>query len=201
MDLRIADPFNDSMARLTGDEQKAVKTMAFDPQLSPAHRSLSLHRIEHSKDKSYWSVRAGSEMRIIVHKMQSSLMLCYVDHHDKAYDWAARRKLVTHPATGAAQLVEMRETASRCLTPSAMPGASWAWATFSRSWSRSPPVSISRRRKPELIKATRKRRIAKGSGVQVKEVNRMLKEVEQMQDMMKKMKRMGGMKDMPKMPF
>ena len=66
------------------------------------------------------------------------------------------------------------------------------------------------RRKPELIKATRKRRIAMGSGVQVQEVNRMLKEFEQMQDMMKKMKgsgmmkmmkRMGGMKGMPKMPF
>jgi signal recognition particle subunit SRP54 len=66
------------------------------------------------------------------------------------------------------------------------------------------------RRKPELIKATRKRRIAIGAGVQVQEVNRMLKEFEQMQDMMKKMKgggmmkmmkRMGGMKGMPKMPF
>ncbi len=66
------------------------------------------------------------------------------------------------------------------------------------------------RRKPELIKATRKRRIAAGSGVHVQEVNRMLKEFEQMQAMMKKMsgsgmmkmmKRMGGMKGMPKMPF
>ena len=66
------------------------------------------------------------------------------------------------------------------------------------------------RRKPDLIKATRKRRIAAGAGVQVQEVNRMLKEFEQMQDMMKKMsgggmmkmmKRMGGMKGMPKMPF
>ena len=66
------------------------------------------------------------------------------------------------------------------------------------------------RRKPELIKATRKRRIAAGAGVQVQEVNRMLKEFEQMQEMMKKMKggglmkmmkRMGGMKGMPRMPF
>jgi len=65
------------------------------------------------------------------------------------------------------------------------------------------------RRKPELIKATRKRRIAAGAGVQVQDVNRMLKEFEQMQEMMKKMKgggmmklmkRMGGMKGMPK-PF
>ncbi len=66
------------------------------------------------------------------------------------------------------------------------------------------------RRKPELIKATRKRRIAMGAGVQVQDVNRMLKEFEQMQDMMKKMKgggmmkmmkRLGGLKGMPKMPF
>ena len=69
------------------------------------------------------------------------------------------------------------------------------------------------RRKPELIKATRKRRIAAGAGVHVQEVNRMLKEFEQMQAMMKKfsgggmmkmMKRLGGMKGMkgmPGMPF
>jgi hypothetical protein len=50
------------------------------------------------------------------------------------------------------------------------------------------------RRKPELIKATRKRRIAAGAGVQVQEVNRLLKEFEQMQGMMKKMKGGGLMK-------
>jgi len=66
------------------------------------------------------------------------------------------------------------------------------------------------RRKPDLIKATRKRRIAAGAGVQVQDVNRLLKEFEQMQEMMKKMKgggmmklmkRMGGMKGLPKLPF
>ena len=59
------------------------------------------------------------------------------------------------------------------------------------------------RRKPEIIKATRKRRIAKGAGVQVQDVNRLLNQFEQMREMMKKMKgggmmkmlrRMGGMK-------
>ncbi|EGI76267.1 signal recognition particle protein [Hylemonella gracilis] len=65
------------------------------------------------------------------------------------------------------------------------------------------------RAKPELIKATRKRRIALGAGVQVQDVNRLLKEFEQMQDMMKKMKggglmkmmkRMGGMPGMKGLP-
>ncbi len=41
---------------------------------------------------------------------------------------------------------------------------------------------------PEIIKATRKRRIATGAGVQVQEVNRLLKQFEQMQQMMKMMK-------------
>jgi signal recognition particle subunit SRP54 len=64
------------------------------------------------------------------------------------------------------------------------------------------------RRKPELLKASRKRRIAAGAGVQVQEVNRLLNQFEQMQAMMKKMKggglmkmmkRMGGMKGLPGM--
>jgi signal recognition particle subunit SRP54 len=44
------------------------------------------------------------------------------------------------------------------------------------------------RASPEIIKATRKRRIAAGAGVQVQEVNRLLKQFEQMQQMMKMMK-------------
>lgn len=51
------------------------------------------------------------------------------------------------------------------------------------------------RAKPEIIKASRKRRIAAGSGVPVQEVNRMLKQFTQMQGMMKKMKK-GGMSKM-----
>jgi signal recognition particle subunit SRP54 len=55
------------------------------------------------------------------------------------------------------------------------------------------------RRKPELLKATRKRRIAAGAGVQVQEVNRLLNQFEQMQTMMKKMKGGGLMKMMKRM--
>ncbi len=55
------------------------------------------------------------------------------------------------------------------------------------------------RAKPELIKATRKRRIAQGAGVQVQDVNRLLNEFGQMQDMMKKMRGSGLMKMMKRM--
>lgn len=60
-------------------------------------------------------------------------------------------------------------------------------------------MTLQERKKPELIKATRKRRIAAGAGVQVHEVNRLLKEFEQMQDMMKKMKGSGFMKMMKRL--
>ena len=59
----------------------------------------------------------GVPGRLNVHKSKASLLLCYVDHHDKAYDWAERRKLETHPPTGAAQLVEIRETVKEVVVP------------------------------------------------------------------------------------
>lgn len=117
MEFGIADTFTDSLARLTSDEQKAVKTTAFDLQLDPASPGMKFHKLDKAKDKNFWSVRVNADIRLIVHKAPDSLLLCYVDHHDRAYDWAARRKLQTHPSTGAAQLVEIRETVQQVFVP------------------------------------------------------------------------------------
>jgi signal recognition particle subunit SRP54 len=66
------------------------------------------------------------------------------------------------------------------------------------------------RRKPEVINGSRKRRVAQGSGTQIQDVNRLLKQHKQMQRMMKKMGSKGGMTNMlrglkgrlpPGMPF
>ncbi|MBC7622761.1 MAG: UvrD-helicase domain-containing protein [Aeromicrobium sp.] len=117
MHFRIADTFTDSLARLTGEEQKGVKTTAFDLQINSANPGLSFHKLDAAKDKRFWSVRASSDIRLIVHKSDTGLLLCYVDHHDAAYAWAMRRKLETHPTTGAAQLVEIRETVKQVMVP------------------------------------------------------------------------------------
>jgi superfamily I DNA/RNA helicase/plasmid maintenance system killer protein len=109
MNFLIADTFTSSLARLTGDEQKAVKTSAFDLQLNPANPGFSFHKLDRAKDKNFWSVRVNRDIRIIVHRTDANLVLCYVDHHDDAYHWAERRRLDIHPTTGAAQLVEIRE--------------------------------------------------------------------------------------------
>lgn len=50
------------------------------------------------------------------------------------------------------------------------------------------------RRKPEIIKGSRKKRIAEGSGVDISEVNKLLKEFDQMQKMMKRLQAKGGMR-------
>ncbi len=66
------------------------------------------------------------------------------------------------------------------------------------------------RRRPEVINGSRKRRMAQGSGTQIQDVNRLLKQHKQMQKMMKKMGKKGGMANMmrglkgkmpPGMPF
>lgn len=109
MDFRISDTFTAALARLPAQEQKAVKTSAFDMQLDPSGPGLQFHRIEAAKDPNFWSVRVNRDIRIIVHRTAGSLLLVYVDHHDKAYAWAERRRIETHPRTGALQIVESRE--------------------------------------------------------------------------------------------
>jgi len=117
MNFRIADTFTTSLARLTGDEQKLVKTTAFDLQVDPTGNGHSFHKLDRAKDLNFWSVRVSRDIRLIVHKTAGSLLLCYVDHHDKAYQWAERRKLEIHPATGAAQWVEIRERVQEIVVP------------------------------------------------------------------------------------
>lgn len=117
MEFRIADTFTASLARLTGDEQKAAKTTAFDLQVDPTGNGMSFHKLDKAKDPNFWSVRVSRDIRLIVHRTAGSLLLCYVDHHDKAYRWAERRKLETHPTTGAAQLVEIRERVQEIAVP------------------------------------------------------------------------------------
>src|SRR6266849_5698923 len=93
MEFRIADTFTDSLAKLTGEEQKAVKTAAFDLRINPAHPGLQFHKLDKPKDPRFWAVRVSLDVRLIVHKTETSLLLCYVNHHDNAYHWAERRKL------------------------------------------------------------------------------------------------------------
>ncbi|MFC1502477.1 3'-5' exonuclease [bacterium] len=117
MEFRIADTFTDSLSKLTNKEQKVVKTTAFDMQMNPANPGMQFHKLDKAKDPNFWSIRVSHDIRLIVHKTHTSLLLCFVGHHDDAYNWAERRKLETHPKTGAAQIVEVRETVKEITIP------------------------------------------------------------------------------------
>lgn len=109
MNFLIADTFTSSLTRLTGQEQKQAKTAAFDLQLNPERPGLQMHRLDGCRDPHFWSARVNQDIRIILHKTDASFMLAYVDHHDKAYAWAERRRIEAHPRTGAIQIVEVHE--------------------------------------------------------------------------------------------
>ncbi|WP_201727839.1 type II toxin-antitoxin system RelE/ParE family toxin [Acidocella sp. C78] len=117
--FRIADAFTAALARLAAPEQKAVKTAVFDLQVDPSRPGLKLHRIDRSKDPHFWSVRVSQDIRIVIHKTGADLLLAYVGHHDDAYAWAERRRIVAHPRTGAIQIVEMRELVEDVVPPRA----------------------------------------------------------------------------------
>ena len=63
MDFRIADTFTESLARLTGDEQKAVKTTAFDLQINPASPGMNFHRLAKSRGRGAGRQRAAAALR------------------------------------------------------------------------------------------------------------------------------------------
>lgn len=94
-----------------------MKTTAFDLQMDPSRPGMQFHAIDRAKDKNFWSVRVSRDVRLIVHKSRSSLLLCFAGHHDKAYQWAERRRLEIHPKTGAAQMVEIRERVEEIVRP------------------------------------------------------------------------------------
>ena len=73
MQFLLAKSFTNGLARLTGEEQKAVKTTAFDLQLNHSGTGLSFHRLDGVKEKNFWSVRVNRDIRLIVHRTDSSL--------------------------------------------------------------------------------------------------------------------------------
>jgi site-specific recombinase XerC len=110
MSFRIADTFTESLADLSADEQKQVKLTVYDLLVDPSAPGLRLHRLEHAKDKGFWSARVNDGLRVITHRRGDDMLLCYAGHHDRAYPWAERRKVTEHTG-GAITFVEVQHKA------------------------------------------------------------------------------------------
>lgn len=76
-----------------------------------------MHRVDRARDKFFWTARVNRDVRLVVHKKDGNTLLAWVGHHDDAYRWAETRRIDTHPKTGAAQIVEIRETVEEIIVP------------------------------------------------------------------------------------
>jgi superfamily I DNA/RNA helicase len=113
MRFAIANTFQKALQKLEGKDSaaaKLAKQAAFEFQMNPAQSGFSFERLTKSKDPNFWSLRVSDNIRIIAHQASDMVTMCYVDRHDDAYHWAERRRFEVHPETGAAQIVEIRET-------------------------------------------------------------------------------------------
>ena len=111
--LLYASTFTKALDRLTAAEQKQVKITAFDLAQDEGGNGLQLHRVEAAP--GFWTARVSQDIRIVLHKEGERTLLAWVGHHDDAYRWAERRRLVPHERTGAMQLVELVERAEERL--------------------------------------------------------------------------------------
>lgn len=120
-DLLIAKTFYDSAARLDTTDRARVLDFMTKYHDNPAHPSISLERAVDAKDPNIWSARITKGLRAILHKDGDRSVLLYAGQHDDAYGWAARRRISTHPVTGALQIVESVEGVEQLIVASPDP--------------------------------------------------------------------------------
>ena len=108
--VNIAKTFSSSAADLTAVERGRILDFLTKFMLDPTAPGLHLEKISDTKGASVKSARITKELRTILHQDGSQFTLLYAGHHDDAYDWASRRRIENHPATGSLQIVEAAET-------------------------------------------------------------------------------------------
>ena len=117
--VALSNDFLLQLAKLPAKVHTKVMKWAIQFQADPKSPGINYENINGARDPNLKSVRLDGDWRGIVFKPSAGdvYVLLYVDHHDDAYRWAETRRLETHPRTGAAQLVEVRETVQEVLVP------------------------------------------------------------------------------------
>ena len=113
--------FKESLNKLQAGEQRAVNNAVLKLFKNPTQSGLNLEKLHQAKQGNLYSARVSRDIRIIIHIENDNFVLCYVGHHDEAYAWANRRKIETHPTTGAAQIVVIPERVELSPAPQNVP--------------------------------------------------------------------------------
>ena len=110
--VAISSDFMNAFAAIPKKQQGKVLEFITKFRANPTAPSINYEKIAQFKDDSLRSVRIDQTYRGIVKKPETGnvYMLLWVDHHDKAYEWAKNKKCIINPETGSLQVYDVDET-------------------------------------------------------------------------------------------
>jgi len=113
--VAISADFLKAFSGIPNSQQKKVREFLDLFQSNPASPGINYETIHGCVDPNLRSARIDQTYRAIILKPQSGdvYMLLWVDKHDEAYRWAARRKLIIHPDRGGIQVLQMEDAVSQ----------------------------------------------------------------------------------------
>ncbi|MCP4688919.1 MAG: UvrD-helicase domain-containing protein, partial [Desulfobacterales bacterium] len=111
--VAIASDFLTSFAKIPASRRNKVLQFVNKFRANPTSPKINYEKIVGAKDKNMRSVRIDKVYRGVMLKPGSGnvYLLLRVDHHDKAYAWAANRTCKIHPETGSLQVINVEEAA------------------------------------------------------------------------------------------
>ncbi|HEY9136593.1 MAG TPA: 3'-5' exonuclease [Pseudomonadales bacterium] len=108
MSVRVgfSDAFFGALTKLQPNIQAKVNQLVLKFQTNPKSPGLNFEKLNAVKDKNMRSIRVDQAYRVILSAPEEGnvYLFLWVDHHDKAYDWAANHQCKVNPNTGSIQL-------------------------------------------------------------------------------------------------
>jgi superfamily I DNA/RNA helicase/mRNA-degrading endonuclease RelE of RelBE toxin-antitoxin system len=104
----IASDFLDAFAKLPRQIQGKTTEFIIKFKNNPLSKGIHYEKIKDALDDKIYSVRIDDTYRGIVVQEDGVYLLLWVDHHDKAYDWARRKRVEVNKRTGVLQVYEVQ---------------------------------------------------------------------------------------------
>lgn len=117
--VAISSDFLTAFARLPRQVQGKVTEFVNKFRNNPMSPGINYEKLNSGIDKKIFSVRIDDTYRGIVVRQQEVgvYLLLWVDHHDEAYQWAARKRCEVNPKTGAIQVFDVQTVVEQASTP------------------------------------------------------------------------------------
>lgn len=117
--VAISSDFLTAFARLPRQVQGKVTEFVNKFRNNPRSPGINYEKLNSGIDRKIFSVRIDDTYRGIVVRQQEAgvYLLLWVDHHDEAYQWAARKRCEVNPQTGTIQVFDVQTVVGQTSTP------------------------------------------------------------------------------------